>query len=415
MLNEMAITVPDTMISADSIILKNQPVAKEGVLPYSDGKKLKRWEHLKQNAGRIVPVLDGHPSNENGNFGLFSGKEKIHGYAFLKKCSKNKRLCADIKLFDEKMMRRAYSIGYPYLEDKSPGEYEGEHYDEVQSNLIVDHVALTDHPRDPQAVKSFADSKTVVYEGVPITVAGDSVISSTVVNINTIGYDSISHFVDVDKHSTIMDIARRLREDNPDLDDDVLLEHATQMFVNQQKNGDTMPDKKDMKDNADAGMPEEEEKDQIPGEEPPEGEKSGETEMKEKMDSLEAANKALLAKLANLDAQAAHDAEIAEKDRKIAEKDAIIEKFLEKEMKADLDTLVEEHKFKSADFDGWTPAELKRGLWIAQNISKDDPQKGKPVDADADSDSKKGGLSQYERRYSHKKRKFVPLNEYDEA
>jgi hypothetical protein len=134
--------------------------------------------------------------------------------------------------------------------------------------------------------------------------------------------------------------------------------------------------------------------------------------MKEKMDSLEAANKALLAKLANLDAQAAHDAEIAEKDRKIAEKDAIIEKYLEKEMKADLDTLVEEHKFKSADFDGWTPAELKRGLWIAQNISKDDPQKGKPV---KDSDSKKGGLSQYERRYSHIKKKFVPLDEYDEA
>lgn len=402
------------MISADSIILKNQPVAKEGVLPYSDGKKLKKWEHLKQNIGRVVPVLDGHPSNENGNFGLFSGKEKIHGYAFIKKCSKDKRLCADIKLFDEKMMRKGYSIGYPYLEDKSPGEYEGEHYDEVQSNLIVDHVALTDYPRDPRAVKSFADSKTVVYEGVPITVAGDSIISSTVVNINTIGYDSISHFVDIDKHSTIMDIARRLKEDNPDLDDDVLLEHATQMFVNQQKNGDTMPNKKDMKDNADAGMPEEEEKeeDQIPGEEPPEGEKSGKTEMKEKMDSLEAENEALKSKLAALDAQAAHDAEKEAYEKRLAEKDAIIEKYLEKEMKSDLDTLVNVHKFESKDFDGWTPEELKRGLWIAQNISKEDPQKGKPV---KDADSKKGGLSQYNRRYSHKKRKFVSLDEYDEA
>jgi hypothetical protein len=47
--NEIVINGVNVVITLDSIILPNQPIAKEGTLPYRDGNKLKRWEDLKRN------------------------------------------------------------------------------------------------------------------------------------------------------------------------------------------------------------------------------------------------------------------------------------------------------------------------------------------------------------------------------
>lgn len=249
-------------INYDSIILKNQPVAREGRLPYrsADGRilwKLKRWKDLKRNIGRRVPVINEHPATDNGRGGLFNGLKRIEGWAVLKQYKNYKMLAADMELLDDCAEKNGFSCGYPYI-PLVPGPeetvFDGGPVDEVQANMLIDHIALTDEPREPTAIQSAWDAisgqSTTEVPGVWQANVHQAVDSQkyteidqksgkieqnfdTVVPIYAIAYDSIRCIVDLDSVKTREMIEQKLRESNPGIATDKLARLVEIQFQNQ--------------------------------------------------------------------------------------------------------------------------------------------------------------------------------------
>jgi len=73
-------------------LLKNQLIAKEGVLPYKDGKKLKKWDNLQKFIGQRIKVVDEHPKT-----GLITEEDKIWGFGEVKQCPVNPQIKTGIQ------------------------------------------------------------------------------------------------------------------------------------------------------------------------------------------------------------------------------------------------------------------------------------------------------------------------------
>lgn len=384
----------------DALTLKNQPIAREGVLEYTEGKKLKKWVDLEKNIGRIVPILDEHPSIDNGNWGMFSGKEKIHGYAELKACPKgSKVLCADEHFFDNAPVKKGYSIGFPYFEDKTTGDYNGQHYDEIQSGLVIDHIALTNIPRDQKALQVLGDSsdkgQVAIYPSMltRVTVAPQG--CNGTININRMAYDSLE-FVELDQSRSIMDIARKIQSENPEATAEECMSRAAMIYLNEseleEKQGDNI-------------MPEPE---KIPSKDAkkPEDEEEGSCDSTDR-DTLIRENAELKAKLASVDSIKASEAELKAARDTIAAQDKVIVAYKNKELMADIDSLVKGHGCQAKDFDGKTPDFVAGALWFASNASKGQ-DRGTAIPPEKPKSSSKAGL-----RYSLKHGKYVEQDQWD--
>lgn len=407
----------DSAITGDAILLPNQPVAKEGVLQYPDGPKAKKWEDLAMNIGRIVPVLDGHPRENNGNHGLFSGKEKIHGYAFIKGTNDRKQLLADIYL-TSKIDRSGYSIGYPYIPVEEHGDIDGEKYDEVQSKLVIDHVALTSIPRDDQAMKGLYDSREVGGEDpvamhhhfIPRTGSDDSarVPVITTVHIKRVGHDAHAFSRDpgASDARTLDDVISMLRAVNPDTDDDEILMHARSIVRNETRSDRKMAAKSntpeivrdgdeissDMEDKEKKKMEEEEE----------------EEDMKKKSDSIDSElqrlrdeNSILREKVSSITKDSVEDQrdlELQMLKSRVAAMDSELEKIRAQEnqrIKRSRDEYIQTvMKLMGADSDTIHVAMDARGAqdmhsfiagmeFMRQNLVMTGPEHGLPVSSDA--------------------------------
>jgi hypothetical protein len=392
------------MVNLDSLFLKNQPIAKVGVLDYSDGRKLKRWEDLKRNIGRIVPIVDEHPSVKNGNEGLVTDGDKRFGKATIKKCNKEKRLCADLDLDDDAPIKKGFSIGYPYEQVEESGVHDGERYDSIQSNLVIDHLALTNYPRDVEAVQVSGDTKYYIVgdSGDQITV--NNSLNNTIININRVGYDSIT-FVGVEKQRRVRDLARKLKRENPDTtaSDDQLLERARVMLENEQelkkKDENNMLQGADV--NQEAMKEKEEEKEKA------EEKTSGDANL-----DLVKENEQLKAKLRTLEAT---DSLSKELDKIKAERDAkqkIIDDYHQKELKADIDSLINDHGFTSEDFDGKLPLFVEGALFASKILSKGPNIGTKVTEVDSEEDLRYGRDGYDPGRWSAKLGKYVPHEEW---
>lgn len=168
----------------DSVVVGwRQPIAHEGVLPYRDGNKLKKWDSLQRFDGKFVPIVDEHPDRNNGRNGLLTGSEKVYGVGFIQKCP-NKTLCADMALEDSAPRKKGYSIGYIYNHIDEAGVYKGQAYQSVQDIQDIDHIALTNSPRDARALATAGDSDNT-----------KALQNNTAVNKYWVGYDSFKEFI----------------------------------------------------------------------------------------------------------------------------------------------------------------------------------------------------------------------------
>ena len=228
----------------DSLVLRNQPVSREGVLDYHDEngalvRKFKRWDDLKENIGRVVPILDEHPPANNGNGGLYSGKETIQGWATLKQYKNIHELAADMVLEDFAPLKQGYSSGYPYYPLEEPGTApDGKEYDMIQAKMLIDHVALTDGPRDDLCVLLAGDG---LKSDLGLAVGADSNVPPNRPDAAfkcRIGYDSVRF--DVARKNEIRDL---LKKDNPDLDDKRLTTLVEKMFADEQHHPRTLQKK----------------------------------------------------------------------------------------------------------------------------------------------------------------------------
>lgn len=125
-------------------ILKNQIIAKEGVLTYGNKRLLKRWSNLEQYIGITRPITDDHPPGNR-----VRPDTKIYGKFTIKKCPLGANLlCADLELNDDAPERLGYSIGFGFRELAESGKFHAEHFDGIQELTEMDHLALTDQPRE---------------------------------------------------------------------------------------------------------------------------------------------------------------------------------------------------------------------------------------------------------------------------
>jgi hypothetical protein len=429
-------------VESDALIIKKQMVAEEGVLPYMDGNKAKLWDDLKMNIGRIVPILDGHPNDENDNLGLYSGIENIHGYGFIKACETKKKLCADMLFFDGAPDRNGYSIGFPYVPDEKEGEIDGMQFTEVQGKLIVDHIALTDTPRNQNALKVFADSKEYHYHPVPLMeafVTGDSLNGNMVVNISAVAYDSF-RFQDNDLQQeqvrSLADIVNALREQNPDATDEEIIIHGSTMVKNQQARKKSKSDNNMVvksKNNKDTGTIEEfKEEDQ----EEEENENSGTDSMDTEKDALRNEIALLKQKLAEHSEVDALKVENSNLKKKINHKDSIIKGFEKKESddlhRTVIETIGGDEKVLSEALEESgidSDSDFYKGiLWAQEKLVTVAPDSGVEVDSGALASpqfktrttkavKKKGqdanpSSNQYGRRWSFKLGKYVSKDEF---
>jgi len=353
-------------VDLDTVLL-NQPVAREGVLQYPEYgvAKLKKWEDLKSNIGRRVPVLDEHPSMENGNHGLFSGKEKVLGTAVIKACPHgDKNLCADIHLTNGSVIKRGYSIGYPYKMVKEKGTHDGVPYDEIQSNLLIDHLALTDEPRDRQALQIAGDAR-ITFSPLGITVNNDSSVSEQKgIDINMVGYDS--HVIATDAlenipQERIEEIKRKLAQDNPRIDRVELNVRASLMAKNEMEIKQVEPK---VSPNKKEDMDQEEEE---------------EEEEKNSSDSLGKTREQLIAENARLKAEATNrdsvDKRISalEKQLKVAQDSAktyqdLYQAEITKNTENTVNILVKEHGFDSKSFKSKSADFIEGCLFGARSV-----------------------------------------------
>ena len=153
---------PEIKAETDELIVVPAVIAREIVQPYRDRKAYKPAEELEKAAwtaeGRWV-TTDHHPDTL-----LLVRPDDIRGRIqeprFVKNLMdpKTQRPCrkgirADIALFKLKLppgfveeikqgLKKDVSIGFTSEDDETPGEWEGQHYDYVQRNIFIDHVAV---------------------------------------------------------------------------------------------------------------------------------------------------------------------------------------------------------------------------------------------------------------------------------
>jgi len=217
----------------DTVKLFNQPIAEEGVLSYIENgkevKKLKKWKDLKANIGRTVSIIDEHPDEKNGKGGLVN-KEKKYGTAKIIKCpNANRLLCSDPVLEDNSPNKKGYSIGFAYEPVNNPGKFGDQSYDQIQSNLWIDHIALTNHPRSGHAIQVAGD--TIDIPGCNIA------INKLNLDYDYIRFssDKISKKTQVNKMPKRFDeIKAKLKSDNPEMDEEELNKRANQMKKNEE-------------------------------------------------------------------------------------------------------------------------------------------------------------------------------------
>lgn len=149
----------DFVVDETSEYLYISPVtfAREGVLQYEDGRALKPGDELEKAAqiSRMY-IAWNHPPLK-----VITKRNEIKGIAdsiASEKDGKGVKVKGGLTWFKHTMTqdqqelirsgaRRDVSLGFYYIEDRTPGKWNGEPYDYVQRELLFDHVASVDHGR----------------------------------------------------------------------------------------------------------------------------------------------------------------------------------------------------------------------------------------------------------------------------
>lgn len=149
-----SLVVDEWIEKDDGLLLKNVVFAKEIVQPYADGMHYKPASELKAalDSARGKPIVGfAHPPEkvvtsmkQQAGYVVFDTvnwderNNRMYGNVLIKKEPKNKHLIDAVK--NGKL--QDCSIGFRCDIVKQPGEFQGKHYDFVQKNLFIDHVAL---------------------------------------------------------------------------------------------------------------------------------------------------------------------------------------------------------------------------------------------------------------------------------
>jgi len=151
--------------------IKNNPISKVGVFEYSGAQiglpglkedsiyKVYRSEEELNNpetidSFRLIPFTDEHEMLGSADDGLTPAEHKgVHGVTGETVEFNHPYLTSNIKVFSNKLKnlidagKKELSIGYRCIYEPMRGEYDGEKYDFIQTNLRGNHLALVSEGR----------------------------------------------------------------------------------------------------------------------------------------------------------------------------------------------------------------------------------------------------------------------------
>lgn len=197
-----AILISQAKQRGDSVeidaLFRDQIIAKAGVLFYViEGKSIgmvKTWDDLKQNIGRYLPITVEHPDSDNGNNGL-QDEETIVGFVGpLRQYEDKHFLIGDKYIDDDVDPLNGQSVGFSYIPVAENGELNGDLYDMIQTDLWLDHLALTTNPREPFALHT--ENPELILQLAAAAAGSDSSrpVKTTLRTIYGIGYDNLESF-----------------------------------------------------------------------------------------------------------------------------------------------------------------------------------------------------------------------------
>jgi len=149
-----SIMVDEWIETDDGVIFKDVVFTKEMVQKYPDGmhykpaselkaaldsfrgKPVVGWTHPKEKVVTSMKQQVGHIVFDSVKWD--EARKRAYGDIFIKKDPKNQKLIDVIK----KKRLEDNSIGFRCDIVKMPGEFQGQHYDYVQKNFFMDHLAL---------------------------------------------------------------------------------------------------------------------------------------------------------------------------------------------------------------------------------------------------------------------------------
>lgn len=187
-------------------VLRNQPMMKEGILPYNEkGKvvyKFKDWENIKHFAGKQAFIVDGHPDSI-----LINGNTQVFGRVEYHLGTKGEHVIyGDLYLEDDAPDRSGYSQCYTFEPVDKKGLYNNDSYDMVQWLNTIDHCALTNNARDPNAMKVAGDELTFKNQNDKNAIDIKNVIYT---KINTFDNGDLKMTVNADEYiSQIKDLTK---------------------------------------------------------------------------------------------------------------------------------------------------------------------------------------------------------------
>lgn len=166
----------DASVSTDGYIKANAVVTRTGIFIYqnADGTIRKELRHPKHvwndesiESMKMIPVTNGHPSERMVTPENF--KRLSIGYTGETIKKDGEHVIANLVITDKegvdaviKWGRKELSLGYLVDLDETPGEYEGEKYDAMQTNIRYNHLAIVDKARAGESARIALDSDDAV-------------------------------------------------------------------------------------------------------------------------------------------------------------------------------------------------------------------------------------------------------------
>jgi hypothetical protein len=138
-------------------------LAREGVFPYPEGRAFRPVDELRESLDTFeVPrvIAQRHPDTmiltdrttiigKVKNVVLDETNGAVRGEVHIYKRKVSPEFLAGVKAG----IYNKNSIGFLYTEDQTKGEFNGQSYDYVQRNILVDHLAVgVPNPRDPGCI-----------------------------------------------------------------------------------------------------------------------------------------------------------------------------------------------------------------------------------------------------------------------
>lgn len=159
-------------------LIKDNPMTKAGVFPYlgkqispelepdkiyqvlRPKEELTKPETLKSL--ELIPLLNDHemvgkdftPVEEKGSHGTTGQNVKVKGNMI----TNDLRLLSEVIKDEVESGKKDLSMGYRCRYELTPGEYNGQHYDAIQRDILYNHIALVDEGRmgsDVRVMDSF--------------------------------------------------------------------------------------------------------------------------------------------------------------------------------------------------------------------------------------------------------------------